>query len=166
MRRRRASKLRWHAVCFYKRALAIFRSYVGHVLGSSAVRVRGAQHMTDIIRTQKKIHPALAHHRLIVWQRAVELVKLVQRYPIADAELRGQANRAARSAGLNIVEGAAVRGAAKERHFVIAQGSVTEVVGAYELAEALGEVLPVAEVQHRGAEVAAMLFGLMRRRPP
>src|SRR4029453_18764028 len=114
-----ASKLRWHAVCFYKRALAIFSSYVGHVLGSSAGGVRGAQHMTDIIRTQKKIHPALAHHRLIVWQRAVELVK---RYPIADAELRGQANRAARSAGLNIVEGAAVRGAAKERHFVIAQG--------------------------------------------
>ena len=122
--------------------------------------------MTDINRTQKTTHPALAHHRLIVWQRAVELVKLVQRNPIGDAELRGQASRAVRSVALNIVEGAALRGAAKERHYVIAQGSVTEVVGAYELAEALGENLPVAEIQHRGAEIAAMLFGVMRRLPP
>ena len=122
--------------------------------------------MTDINRTQKTTHPALAHHRLIVWQRAVELVKLVQRNPIGDAELRGQASRAVRSVALNIVEGAALRGAAKERHYVIAQGSVTEVVGAYELAEALGETLPIADVQTRGAEIAAMLGGMVRRRPP
>jgi len=120
--------------------------------------------MTDIIRT-KVTHPALAHHRLIVWQRAIELVRFVQRHPIGDAELRAQAKEAARSSALNIVEGAAVRGAAKERHFVIAQGSATEVVGAYEIAEALGESLPVVEVQRLGAEIVAMLLGLIRRPP-
>ena len=49
----------------------------------------------------------LSHHRLRVWHYAVELVRLVHRQPIGDAELRDQAGRAAKSVGLNVAEGAA-----------------------------------------------------------
>jgi len=122
--------------------------------------------MNDIIQARHTIHPALLHHRLHVWHRSVDLVKLTKTAPIGDAELRAQAARAARSVALNIVEGAAVRGAAKERHFVIAQGSVAEVVACYELADALGESVPLAQVQKLGAMIAAMLLGLVRGRPP
>jgi four helix bundle protein len=104
----------------------------------------------------------LSHHRLIVWHKAMELVRLVKQAPIGDAELRDQAMRACRSAALNIAEGAALEGAAKRRHFGIARGSACETAAAYELAEAIGEKLPVADVVSLAAEVAAMLTRLIR----
>ena len=64
---------------------------------------------------------------------------------------------------LNVAEGAAVAGAAKRRHFVIALGSVTEVVAAYELAAAIGEPVDVARVVELGAALSAMLCALARR---
>ena len=106
-------------------------------------------------------YPSLLHHRLRVWHRAVELVMLIHAHPIGDAELRDQANRAARSTALNIAEGAAVRGAAKRRHFVIARGSVVEVAAAYELAAALGESLPQHQVEELASMLSAMLTGLI-----
>ena len=107
---------------------------------------------------------SLCHHRLEVWHLARELVRLVNRWPIGDAELRDQAERAARSVACNIAEGSALDGAAKKRHFRQARASTVEVVGAYEVAEDIGEKVPVAEVQALGARIAAMLFGLVRHR--
>jgi len=115
--------------------------------------------MTDTLKVHI-VQPSLLHHRLRAWHRAVELVQLVHAAPIGDAELREQASRAARSCALNIAEGAALRGAAKRRHFVIAQGSVVETVAAYELAAAIGERVPVARVQ----ELGAMLWPVDRSR--
>ncbi len=105
----------------------------------------------------------LGHHRFLVWSRALELNRLVRRYPIGDAELRRQAQRAATSVALNIAEGAAQGGGARGRHFRIACGSVTEVAAAYEIADAIGESVPVAEILDRANQLAAMLSALIRR---
>jgi len=133
------------------------------VMGEVPLGVKGTSPMTDTLRVHI-VQPSLLHHRLRAWHRAVELVQLVHLHPIGDAELREQANRAARSCALNIAEGAALRGAAKRRHFVIAQGSLVETVAAYELAAAIGERVPVARVQELGAMLSAMLGGLIRGR--
>ena len=108
----------------------------------------------------------LTHHGLRVWHKAVELCKLVHRHPIRDAELRRHASEAAKSVALNIGEGAGQQGGAQGRHFKIAKGSVIEVVAAYEIADAIGENVPVAAVCELGNNIAAMLAGLIgpRRR--
>ena len=104
----------------------------------------------------------LCHHRLQVWHYSIELVRLVKAAPIGDRELRDQAERACRSTALNIAEGAALEGAAKRRHFKIARASGVETVAAYELAGALGEPVPVAEVTRLEIIVVSMLCGLIR----
>ena len=105
----------------------------------------------------------LSHHRLRVWDKARELLRLVNRNPISDAELRHQATKAAKSVGCNIAEGSGLDGAAKKRHYRIARGSTIEVVAAYELAIDCGESVPVDEVTRLGAAIASMLTGLIRR---
>jgi len=90
-------------------------------------------------------------------------VKLVKRCPPGNAELRDQATRAAMSVGLNISEGAALEGAAKARHYKSARASVVEVVAAYEMAEAIGESVPVATVIAQSRIIYAMLTKLIRR---
>ncbi len=106
---------------------------------------------------------SFSHHSLHVWTRTRELVRLVVRCPIGDAELRRQASRAAKSVGCNIAEGAGHFGAASKRHFKIARGSVIEVVAAYELAEDCGETVPLEQVSTLSREIACMLTGLIRR---
>jgi len=49
----------------------------------------------------------LPHHKLIAYQLALELVKLVGSVRIRDAQLRQQARKSAASAALNTAEGAA-----------------------------------------------------------
>ena len=107
----------------------------------------------------------LSHHRLRVYGKARELLRLVSRCSIGDAELRSQAGRAAKSVGCNVAEGSALEGAAKKRHYRIARGSVVEVVAAYELAADIGETVPVGEVSRLGAaiEISSMLTGLIRK---
>ena len=103
-----------------------------------------------------------SHHGLIVWELAVELCQLCHREMIHDAELRNQAQRAAKSVALNIAEGAGMIGANRGRHFKIAKGSVTEVIAAYEIAGAIGEKVPVADVVMLGDRIGGMLWGLIR----
>ena len=98
-----------------------------------------------------------------MWWRSVELVKLVKRCPPGHAELRDQATRAAMSVGLNISEGAALEGAAKQRHYKRARASVVEVVAAYEMAEAIGESVPVTAVLAQSRILYAVLTKLIRR---
>lgn len=105
----------------------------------------------------------LSHHRLRVWAKARELLRLVSKNAIGDAELRHQASRAAKSVGCNIAEGAALEGGSKKKHYKIAKGSVVEVVAAYELADDIGEVLPVDDVTRLAAAIASMLTGLIRK---
>ncbi len=105
----------------------------------------------------------LSHHRLRVWEEARALLRLVSKHPIGDAELRLQASKAAKSVGCNIAEGAALEGVSKKKHYRIAKGSAVEVVAAYELAADIGETVPVDEVTQRGAAIASMLTGLIRK---
>ena len=105
----------------------------------------------------------LNYRRFLVWERAVELVRVVGRRPPGDSELRRQALRAATSVGLNIAEGCGVVGAMRRKHFRIARGSVAEVAAAYDLAAALGERVPAEQVADLANQLAAMLSALIRR---
>ncbi len=105
----------------------------------------------------------LTHHSLRVWREALELVRVTKAAGIRDAVVRDQAHRAAVSVALNVAEGAGRVGKIRLQHFSIARGSVVELVAAFEIAEALGEKLPVDEVRERGAAVSRMLAGLLRR---
>jgi hypothetical protein len=51
--------------------------------------------------------PPHRDHKLIAYQVAAELLRLVARIRISDAELRQQARKSAKSALLNVAEGAA-----------------------------------------------------------
>src|SRR5690349_7474283 len=81
----------------------------------------------------------MPHHKLIAYQLAFELVQVVGKIRIADANLRAQARRSAASAALNTAEGAArVTLADKSRAYAIARTECCEAVAAIEIAGALG----------------------------
>jgi len=71
--------------------------------------------------------PQLPHHRLVAHHVAVELLLVVRAAEIRDAKLRDEALRAAKSAVLNVAEGAGrVTRADKARAFTIARGEGLE----------------------------------------
>ena len=85
----------------------------------------------------------LPHHKLIAYQLALELVKLVARVRISDAQLRQQARKSAASAALNAAEGAARQTLAdKARAYAIAHAECCEACAAVEIASALGACSP------------------------
>jgi four helix bundle protein len=108
--------------------------------------------------------PSLPHHRVKVWHLALELVRLVNRIRIADAEDRQQARKAASSCARNISEGAARTSRAdKGRVYGIARGECGETVASVELSGAKGGT-PEADVQRvveLGSRVSAMLYRLL-----
>ncbi len=90
---------------------------------------------------------------------------LVHRAGIRDAELRDQANRAAKSAFLNLCEGLPDdRAAMRRKYFIQADGSLHETVGAVDLAAAIGalEEGRAEEILAVAARVRGMLRGLLR----
>jgi four helix bundle protein len=89
----------------------------------------------------------LPHHKLIAYQLALELVKLVARTRIGNAQLRQQARKSAVSAALNSAEGAARQTLAdKARAYAIALAECCEACAAVEIAGALG-ACSAADVQ-------------------
>jgi four helix bundle protein len=89
----------------------------------------------------------LPHHKLIAYQLALELVKLVARVRIGEAQLRQQARKSAASAALNAAEGAARQTLPdKARAYAIALAECCEACAAVEIAGALGACSP-ADVQ-------------------
>ncbi len=103
--------------------------------------------------------------RLDAYCAARELAARVHQASIRDAELRDQATRAAKSAFLNLCEGLpSDRPAVRRRYFASADGSLHEVVGAVDLASAvgaLGEGDAVA-IQALAYRLRGMLRGLIR----
>ena len=86
------------------------------------------------------------HHRLIAYQLALELVKVVAATRIGEAQLRQQARRSAASAALNSAEGAARQTLAdKSRVYAIALAECCECCAAVEIAAALGACSPREE---------------------
>src|SRR5262245_39609045 len=89
----------------------------------------------------------LPHHKLIAYQLALELVKLVARIRIGEAHFRQQARKSAASSALNCAEGAARQTLAdKSRSYTIALAECCEACAAVEIAGALGACAP-ADVQ-------------------
>jgi four helix bundle protein len=85
----------------------------------------------------------LPHHKLIAYQLALELVKLVARMRIGEAQLRQQARKSAASAALNAAEGAARQTLPdKARAYSIALAECCEACAAIEIAGALGACSP------------------------
>jgi four helix bundle protein len=94
------------------------------------------------------------HHKLIAYQLALELVKLVSATRIREANLRKQARRSAASAALNSAEGAARQTVAdKSRAYAIALAECCECCAAIEIAAALGAC-------SRAEEEAVLTLGL------
>jgi four helix bundle protein len=82
---------------------------------------------------------SLPHHKLVAYQLALELVKLIAGTRIGDAQLRQQARKSAASAALNTAEGAARQTLAdKARAYAIALAECCEACAAVEIAGALG----------------------------
>jgi len=85
----------------------------------------------------------LPHHTLIAYELCLDLVRLIARTRIGDAQLRQQARKSAASAALNAAEGAARESAGdKRRCYGIASGEACEACAAVEIAGALGACAP------------------------
>jgi four helix bundle protein len=109
--------------------------------------------------------PQLPHHKLIAYQVSLELVKLVARIRISNAQLRQQARKSAASAALNAAEGAARQTIAdKSRAYAIALAECCECCAAVEIAGALGACAPghVEEVLCLGTRLKNLLSRLVR----
>ena len=95
---------------------------------------------------------------------AKELAKLTHQAGIRDSELRDQATRAAKSAFLGLCEGLPSDASGiRRRHFDIANNSLHELIGAVDLADAIGAV--DAEVASRIMSLAVRLKRMLRVLP-
>ncbi len=110
--------------------------------------------------TDQSRPPRLPHHRLVAYHVAVELLLAVKAAGIRDAKLRDEALRAAKSAVLNVAEGAGrFTRADKARAFTIARGEGLEAFAALETAALVGD----AEAEHvaRCLPIAQRLYALL-----
>jgi four helix bundle protein len=107
----------------------------------------------------------LPFQQLDIYQAAKELARLVHLAGIRDAELRDQATRASKSVFLGLCEGLPSDSAGiRRRHFDVANNSLHEVVGAIDLAEAIGAIDPeaAARIQSLAVRVKRMTRALAR----
>ena len=110
--------------------------------------------------TDQTTPPQLPHHRLVAYHVAVELLLGIKAANIRDAKLRDEALRAAKSAVLNIAEGAGrFTRADKNRAFTIARGEGLEAFAALETAALVGDA-EAADVQ-RCLPIAQRLYALI-----
>jgi four helix bundle protein len=109
--------------------------------------------------------PVLPHHKLVAYSVAKELLLSVLRCSIRDAKLRDEAIRSAKSACLNIAEGAGrVTRADKARAYTIARGETVEAAAAVEIAALGGDTTSARaeEVARIASRLVALLTGLVR----
>ena len=107
----------------------------------------------------------LPHHRLLAYQKALELLAAVRAAQIRDSKLRDEALRAAKGTCLNLAEGAGrLSRADKARAYAIARGECVEAVAATEIAGQAGDAADaaVASVVALGNELYRMLSALVR----
>jgi len=110
------------------------------------------------------------HRKLIVWQKAMELVheiyKTTATFPKNEEYgLSSQMRRAVVSVPSNLAEGAARKGNKEFKQFLnIAQGSLSELDTQVELAQTLGYVVSerYEELMLKMTEISKMFFGLAK----
>src|SRR5882672_6872579 len=105
------------------------------------------------------------HQKLDVYRHSLSLSKRVREARIAHAELRDQAERASISVFLALNEGLPHASAKmRAQYFTRAKASLCEVVGALELACAIGALEGAVwrELHEIAARVAAIIVALLR----
>ena len=110
------------------------------------------------------------YHKLLVWQRAKELVLLVYKhtedFPKSEEfGLKGQLRRAAVSVALTIVEGYRRQTTKDYLHFLnIAEGSIIEVEAALEICYELAFLSRIAyeELEEKRREAHFLFFRLIK----
>jgi four helix bundle protein len=103
--------------------------------------------------------------RLDAYVVAKEIAKRVHEAKIRDTELRDQATRAAKNCFLTLCEGLPNDGVAMRRkYFTESRNSLHEVVGAMDLAQAIGALdrEVASEVQELAVRLRRMLGALLR----
>lgn len=110
------------------------------------------------------------YHKLVIWQKARELVLLIYKYTenfprTEEFGLKGQLRRAAVSVALTIVEGHRKQSKKEFLHFLdIAAGSLAEVEAAWELSLDLGFITEAVyeEVENKRMEEAVVLNAFIK----
>jgi len=111
------------------------------------------------------MNSSLPFQRLDSYLVAKALAKLTHEAKIRDAELRDQATRAAKSAFLGLCEGLPSDASGiRRRHFDIANNSLHELIGAVDLADAIGvlDASMAAELMSLAIRLKRMLRALPR----
>ena len=120
--------------------------------------------MNDTV-TLAAVSPVLPHHRLVAYAVARDLLLAVRACHVRDAKLREDALRSAKSACLNVAEGAGrVTRADKARAYAIARAEGVEAAAAVEIAALCGDAPEAAarEVLRLADRLYALLTPLAR----
>ena len=112
------------------------------------------------------------YRKLIVWQKAMQFSKqvyrLIEQFPATEKyALSDQVRRAVVSIPSNIAEGCGRASNRDYAHFLsIARGSLYETMTQLELAQALGYIETISDVEGLASEISRMLTSLMKKYIP
>ena len=112
------------------------------------------------------------YRKLIVWQKAMLLAKavysLINQFPATEKyALSDQVRRAVVSIPSNIAEGCGRASNRDYAHFLsIARGSLYETMTQLELAQSLGYIDAIKDVEELASEISRMLTSLMKKYIP
>jgi four helix bundle protein len=112
------------------------------------------------------------YRNLIVWQKAMQfsrqVYRFVEQFPATEKyALSDQVRRAAVSVPSNIAEGCGRASNRDYAHFLsIARGSLYETMTQVELAQSLGYVDSINEVESLASEISRILTSLIRKYNP
>ena len=112
------------------------------------------------------------YRKLIVWQKAMRLAKavyaLINQFPATEKyALSDQVRRAVVSIPSNIAEGCGRASNRDYAHFLsIARGSLYETMTQLELAQSLGYIDAIKDVEELASEISRMLTSLMKKYIP
>ena len=112
------------------------------------------------------------YRKLIVWQKAMRFSKdvyaLVNQFPATEKyALSDQVRRAAISVPSNIAEGCGRASNRDYAHFPsIARGSLYETMAQLELAQSLGYIDNIKDVEELASEISRMLTSLIKKYRP
>jgi len=109
------------------------------------------------------------YRELAVWQKAVQLLKLVyvqiRSFPVEEKyALADQLRRAVISIPSNIAEGNGRLSTKDYAHFLsIARGSLYETINQLDIAESLGYIRHSDEIENLAIELRKMLFSMIKK---
>ena len=112
------------------------------------------------------------YRKLIVWQKAMlfskQVYRLIEQFPASEKyALSDQVRRAAISVPSNIAGGCGRASNRDYAHFLsIARGSLYETMTQLEIAQSLGYIETISDVEGLASEISRMLTSLMKKYIP